>query len=73
MTYLDDGHIDDWDSYFNDFVGNGWMVEYDERTGVAYSRPSIASGADGISDEEIDWLGLGPSGEHMRSRKRRRR
>jgi hypothetical protein len=37
-------------------------VQYDERTGIAYTRPIQHCGGDTITTEEIDALGLGPDG-----------
>jgi hypothetical protein len=42
---------------------NRVIVQYDERTGIAYTRPSVFEGADTITTEEIDELGLGPNGD----------
>lgn len=46
----------------NDTAGE-W-VQVDPRTGVVYSRPPWSEGADSITEEEIDELGLGPGGEY---------
>lgn len=38
-------------------------IEYDPRTGIAYTCPE---GSPWVEFEELDWLGLGPDGEHSK-------
>jgi hypothetical protein len=64
--WIGDSEVEDPHSYLDSVCGgpHGFVaVQYDSRTGIAYSR---LSGTDWITEQEIDWLGLGPDGEHSK-------